>query len=198
MSSETESLSVSPLIERLMGIQLFSSIATTRPDSDHQSENRQHPDRIIIINPATQGMVVIGAPTGFEAFINGLMDRKDGQPPASQTAINDLKSIEIKCTDKEEMERLGLGGSECVICMEEWGVGDVAKEMPCKHKFHSGCVEKWLKIHGTCPVCRYKMECDDDVENKNGEVEGERREVWVRVAIRSSNERTSSTREDES
>ncbi|KAL4574230.1 hypothetical protein LXL04_021056 [Taraxacum kok-saghyz] len=186
MGSESE-VPVSLLIERLMAMPFFSGFTPTRPESDssndsehpdHESTNSHHPgsspDRIILINPMTQGMVVIrGSSTGFDSLMNDLM-RKDGQPPASQTSIDTMPSVEIKGTDELEC----LEG-ECVICLEEWGVGDVVKEMPCKHKFHGGCVEKWLKIHGSCPVCRHQMpvDCSDKKTGDEG-VRG-RREIWV-------------------
>ncbi|CAH1431632.1 unnamed protein product [Lactuca virosa] len=188
MASEGE-LSVSRLIERLMEMPFLSGFTTTRPESDssndsehpdHESTDSRHHqgsslDRIILINPVTQGMVVIGggATAGFESLMNDLM-RKDGQPPASQTSIDAMPTVEIKGTDEIE----SLGG-ECVICLEEWGVGDVVKEMPCKHKFHGGCVEKWLKIHGSCPVCRHKMPVDDSDKKIGDESGGRRREIWV-------------------
>lgn len=48
---------------------------------------------------------------------------------------------------------------ECVICFEEWSKSDMETELPCKHKYHLECVEKWLKIHTSCPQCRYKLSC---------------------------------------
>nr|GEX48940.1 UDP-glycosyltransferase 83A1-like [Tanacetum cinerariifolium] len=75
-----------------------------------------------------------------------------------------MPTTEIK--SKEEIEKMcERTGTECVICMEDWGVGDVVKEMPCQHKFHGGCVEKWLQIHATCPLCRCKMVKEN--ENKS-------------------------------
>ncbi|KAL0336388.1 UNVERIFIED_CONTAM: E3 ubiquitin-protein ligase MP [Sesamum radiatum] len=72
----------------------------------------------------------------------------------------------------------------CVICLEEWEAGEKAKEMPCKHRFHGECIEKWLRIHGSCPVCRYEMPVDEDDDDekkrRSGEGDGERRrEIWV-------------------
>nr|GFA20367.1 hypothetical protein [Tanacetum cinerariifolium] len=44
-----------------------------------------------------------------------------------------MPTTEIK--SKEEIEKMcERTGTECVICMEDWGVGDVVKEMPCQHK----------------------------------------------------------------
>nr|GFA09938.1 E3 ubiquitin-protein ligase RING1 [Tanacetum cinerariifolium] len=50
-----------------------------------------------------------------------------------------MPTTEIK--SKEELKKMcERTGTECVICIEDWGVGDVVKEMPCQHKFHGGCV----------------------------------------------------------
>ncbi|KAL7596559.1 hypothetical protein Lser_V15G28185 [Lactuca serriola] len=123
MASEPE-LSVPRLIERLMEVPFLSGFTTTRPESDssrdsehldHESTNNLHHqgsslNRIILINLVMQGMMVIGGgtTTGFESLMNDLM-RKDGQPPAPQTSIDAMPTVEIKGTDEIE----SLGG-ECV------------------------------------------------------------------------------------
>ncbi|CAE6451076.1 unnamed protein product [Rhizoctonia solani] len=32
-----------------------------------------------------------------------------------------------------------------------------AVTLPCKHSFHVECIEPWVKVKGTCPVCRYEL-----------------------------------------
>ncbi|XWS57833.1 hypothetical protein CRYUN_Cryun09bG0207700 [Craigia yunnanensis] len=49
----------------------------------------------------------------------------------------------------------------CSICLEDIEIGSEAKEMPCKHKFHSGCITLWLELHSSCPVCRYQLPSND-------------------------------------
>nr|GEZ77809.1 hypothetical protein [Tanacetum cinerariifolium] len=123
------------------------------------------PDQIIFFNTRTQSLFMI------------IIEEEDGEPLASKEAIEKMPMMEIK--SKEDLEKMcERTGTECVICMEDWGVGDVVKEMPCQYKFHGGCVEKWLQIHATCPLCRCKMV--EENENKSwGESDNDeiRREV---------------------
>jgi len=72
-----------------------------------------------------------------------------GVPPASKAAIAALK--EVKAGEVEGGGELG----ECAICLD--GVEDAGKEMPCGHRFHGGCLERWLGVHGNCPVCRREL-----------------------------------------
>ncbi|KAI5679017.1 hypothetical protein M9H77_09967 [Catharanthus roseus] len=208
MASEAEFSELSSLIERLINsrnrdLALFlpfmmaltnipinlnnpdqDSVSPDQENEENQTQTgRESRDRIILINPLTQGMVVIegrgggGDSSSSTSSLENLMrdlllnNNKSGQPPASKASIEALPTAEI-CTD----------GEECSICLEEWEIGGMAKEMPCKHKFHGECIEKWLNLHGSCPICRHKMPVDENFDkNKSneGENSGRRRELWV-------------------
>ncbi|KAL2517632.1 RING/U-box superfamily protein [Abeliophyllum distichum] len=60
-----------------------------------------------------------------------------------------------------EKERL-LSGEDaiCCICLAKYLNSDELRELPCSHLFHKECVDKWLKINATCPLC--KAEVDED------------------------------------
>ncbi|KAK4716076.1 hypothetical protein R3W88_014414 [Solanum pinnatisectum] len=46
---------------------------------------------------------------------------------------------------------------KCSICMSRYLPGSKAYNMPCKHSFHSGCIETWLLKTPSCPICRCKL-----------------------------------------
>jgi hypothetical protein len=43
---------------------------------------------------------------------------------------------------------------ECSICLEEFCQGDKRTSLPCKHEFHTSCVNTWFSTETSCPVCR--------------------------------------------
>ncbi|KAD3641011.1 hypothetical protein E3N88_30234 [Mikania micrantha] len=81
---------------------------------------------------------------------------KEGALPASKSAIEALPTVTV--TEEEE--------SDCAICLTEHGVAGEVKELPCKHRYHSDCIVKWLEIHGSCPVCRYEMPVDEEEKRR--------------------------------
>ncbi|KAB2610211.1 E3 ubiquitin-protein ligase RING1-like [Pyrus ussuriensis x Pyrus communis] len=48
-------------------------------------------------------------------------------------------------------------GADCAICMGDLEIGGEAREMPCKHRFHSPCIEAWLCRRASCPLCRFSV-----------------------------------------
>lgn len=51
---------------------------------------------------------------------------------------------------------------ECSICMTEFEEGDTISELPCSHRFHEACVNRWLPIKRTCPLCRHDITQEAD------------------------------------
>lgn len=46
---------------------------------------------------------------------------------------------------------------DCPVCKEEYTVGEQVMKLPCNHRFHIDCLQPWLKMRNTCPVCRYAL-----------------------------------------
>ncbi|KAF7823726.1 E3 ubiquitin-protein ligase RDUF2-like [Senna tora] len=73
--------------------------------------------------------------------------------PASKTAIESMPTIEI-------VEDHVSTDTHCAICKEAFELGSKAREMPCKHIYHSDCIVPWLSMRNSCPVCRDELPSD--------------------------------------
>jgi hypothetical protein len=51
------------------------------------------------------------------------------------------------------------GADVCVICTEDFEVGDDLSLLPCKHRhrFHRSCIARWLARSRLCPLCRQAL-----------------------------------------
>lgn len=46
----------------------------------------------------------------------------------------------------------------CCVCLSRLKARDEIRVLPCSHKFHKICVNRWLKgHHKTCPLCRFSL-----------------------------------------
>lgn len=55
-----------------------------------------------------------------------------------------------RCETKDECE-------ECTICFEFMTKNTVVGKLSCGHYFHFHCVDRWIRLTPSCPVCRKKM-----------------------------------------
>jgi len=43
----------------------------------------------------------------------------------------------------------------CSVCIENIKINEWYKQLPkCEHYFHADCIDKWLRLRNSCPVCR--------------------------------------------
>ncbi|CAN0929298.1 E3 ubiquitin-protein ligase SIRP1 [Linum grandiflorum] len=90
-----------------------------------------------------------------------------GMVPTAEKAIGEMLAT-------LEGQQEAATAAVCVICLED--LAAVAAEMPCRHRFHKGCIVNWLKQSHYCPICRFEMprevEISDFSDDEGGE-EGE-------------------------
>lgn len=95
---------------------------------------------------------------------------------ATQESINSLPTYKFKVkknkggSDKDNSSEGGIvaAGTEkertisgedavCCICLAKYVNNDELRELPCSHFFHKECVDKWLKINASCPLCKAEV-----------------------------------------
>lgn len=49
------------------------------------------------------------------------------------------------------------GRDECMICLEPFRVGEELRLLPCMHRYHRQCVDRWLERSVACPMCKHDI-----------------------------------------
>lgn len=63
-----------------------------------------------------------------------------------------VRSIPVRSYGGAAMHRICR---DCAVCLGEFREGDDVKVMPfCSHVFHAACIDTWLLLHMSCPICR--------------------------------------------
>jgi hypothetical protein len=80
-----------------------------------------------------------------------------GRPTPAALPAASIKALPKKRYRSSQL-KVGLGAAQhrsCPICLQDFKTSDKLCLLPgCQHAYHGGCVGKWLKVRGDCPVCR--------------------------------------------
>uniref|UniRef100_A0A1J3IXR0 RING-type E3 ubiquitin transferase n=3 Tax=Noccaea caerulescens TaxID=107243 RepID=A0A1J3IXR0_NOCCA len=59
---------------------------------------------------------------------------------------------------KKHQNGIKINGTDCSICLGEFNEDESLRLLPkCNHTFHVVCIDRWLKSHSNCPLCRAKI-----------------------------------------
>ena len=67
-------------------------------------------------------------------------------PDEIREIINSYASFKFEAAKGEE--------ANCAICIDVLKGGQMVKALNCTHKFHSKCINDWLKVKLKCPLCK--------------------------------------------
>lgn len=93
--------------------------------------------------------------------------RIDGGQKVSEDTPGPCEGIMTECeADNPVSRRVTAEDAECCICLCAYDDGVELRELHCGHHFHLSCVDKWLYINSTCPLCKFDISKHDsrDVE----------------------------------
>ncbi|KAG8657699.1 E3 ubiquitin-protein ligase SIRP1 [Manihot esculenta] len=164
------------ILQLLQGIRagMASESENSEGERNRDGDRDRERERVILINPMNRTVIVQGSydssngqnqnhtpigslgdyflGPGLDMLLQHLAENdpnRYGTPPAQKEAIEALPTVTIKET------------FQCSVCLDDFEIGTEAKEMPCKHKFHSSCILPWLELHSSCPVCRFQLPADE-------------------------------------
>ena len=58
---------------------------------------------------------------------------------------------------REVTEAQVAAEDKCLVCQCEFELGDLGRDMPCSHFFHTECVDPWVRANPSCPTCKHAL-----------------------------------------
>ena len=85
----------------------------------------------------------------LELYGNNRNHHNQQSIPNLSNSINQILE-EVEITDKtfDKFEN-----KNCVICLENYSIGEKICYLPCFHFFHSICIKNWATKSKKCPMC---------------------------------------------
>mmetsp|Transcript_16887 Transcript_16887/g.23624 ORF Transcript_16887/g.23624 Transcript_16887/m.23624 type:complete len:280 (-) Transcript_16887:270-1109(-) len=75
------------------------------------------------------------------------------QPVREGLTDAQIESIPIRSMVHSDI----VGDRTCPVCLVELEEGEETRDLPCPHIFHKKCIDRWLTMRQTCPLCRTKV-----------------------------------------
>lgn len=106
----------------------------------------------------------VGGGAQREPFEGG-GDRDGGEPGSSFAVPGTTAEVISHATAMVTQQAFAVNALEspsdlsCVVCCEAIEEGHNVRVLPCLHRFHVGCVDRWLVQSRTCPVCKQDIIC---------------------------------------
>ncbi|CAI8585890.1 unnamed protein product [Vicia faba] len=75
------------------------------------------------------------------------------------------RGVMTECDSGSASEHIiALEDAECCICLSAYDDEAELRELPCNHHFHCTCIDKWLLINATCPLCKFNILSTDNLQ----------------------------------
>ncbi|XP_027933154.1 putative RING-H2 finger protein ATL21A [Vigna unguiculata] len=138
---------------------------------DYQTGGAEHGLRVFgiitlsIVGPAIMCAIAMACYASFK-YRRGNTARISAAQRSAPTEIAEAGTVRMGLDEStiESYQKLELGESRrvpgpnegcCTICLSEYKTKDTIRCIPeCAHCFHAHCIDEWLRINTTCPLCR--------------------------------------------
>jgi len=128
-----------------------------RNDNNARNENNNNSNNIRISqNQQNNNHFNISSFALSSTAINNFEIRPENPEIRSRVDIYNNSNILSQLPENkiEDLNKLNEENKRCIICLEEYNIGDITIVLPCFHFFHKSCMINWYKRKATCPLCK--------------------------------------------
>ncbi|KAL5788126.1 hypothetical protein ACOSP7_005075 [Xanthoceras sorbifolium] len=153
------------LLERLRGVSLSANRRSGHMSSGGYQGDSIFGDELRLVDAGDWGAeTYTGSSTGGSPFTEStsqietlriMQEAKRKKPPGLTKEALDCLHLEVFRNYEIGLEaELPKAALDCSICLDSFVDGDELIRLPCQHRFHSACLDPWVRSCGDCPYCR--------------------------------------------
>lgn len=157
------------LVERLRGVSLSGNRQNGRASvGAHNGESSLHDE----LRVADVGDWRASWPAESSLATDSILviDRQQVEQESNKKKPPGLTPDALDCLQYEVFSSFEEGAEgdvsqvswDCSICLESFAEGDELIRLPCEHRFHSACLDPWVRTCGDCPYCRGDIVVNSD------------------------------------
>ncbi|XP_011001692.1 PREDICTED: uncharacterized protein LOC105108889 [Populus euphratica] len=161
------------LLERLRGVSLSGNRQSGRASLGFYNREYTLGDELRVVDAGDwgtdipTGLFAGGSPSDDSTLqterLHTMQESHKKKPPGlTQDALHCLQSEVFSSVEKGIEGGVSQVSWDCSICLESFTEGDELIRLPCEHRFHSACLDPWVRTCGDCPYCRRDVVVTND------------------------------------
>lgn len=88
-------------------------------------------------------------------YMRNQSNNEDAEFTLKQDLLKQLSALKTKKYHPHKKQRVHQSETEnCAVCLDQFHRNQCLRVLPCLHEFHRDCVDPWLLLQQTCPLCK--------------------------------------------